>query len=408
MKMRIFCAVLTVVLVLTMLPVGIGAETTSEASPRIEFQHDVYYTEDGTPDRVDVVVYLRDNPGLVTATIPVLWDTSVLKLTNVARNDSIITSGWVGMDISEQHQEDGVYYLAWDNDTTIKSEAGQFTNGELVTLQFGFVDTTATDTWVKVDNTDLNIANIMSFGMEDYWSENVCASLAIKVEQNAGEEEPDEPVVDPDAPQIYIEDSEGKVGETVKVKIAIKNSPGITAALIKLSYDTDVFTLAEGTTANKSINSDLYGSKNLNNSDGTIRMAWVDSEVNYEGDFEFATLTFNVVDDPNVVGEYVFDLEYEMNSTYKIDNTTGSRTPIEFSIIDGIVEVNKYKIADANGDGSIDLQDAGIIMRYCVKLPNDIQILEAMDVDGSGTIDLQDAGIIMRYCVGLPIDVELG
>lgn len=56
-------------------------------------------------------------------------------------------------------------------------------------------------------------------------------------------------------------------------------------------------------------------------------------------------------------------------------------------------------LGDINGDGIIDICDAGLLVQYCndlIKLTPDQQALA--DLNGDGEIDIMDAGLLVQYC----------
>lgn len=57
---------------------------------------------------------------------------------------------------------------------------------------------------------------------------------------------------------------------------------------------------------------------------------------------------------------------------------------------------------DVNADGEVNMDDAGLLIRYCsglLELTEDQQAIA--DVNGDGTIDISDAGMLVQYCNGL-------
>ena len=62
----------------------------------------------------------------------------------------------------------------------------------------------------------------------------------------------------------------------------------------------------------------------------------------------------------------------------------------------------KVTKGDANGDGKIDASDAGLVLRYLVKLSKmKDRALLAADVNNDGTVAAADAVQILRRAVGM-------
>ena len=60
-----------------------------------------------------------------------------------------------------------------------------------------------------------------------------------------------------------------------------------------------------------------------------------------------------------------------------------------------------WRIGDANGDGAVNIQDAVVILQYCVgNLSLDGSLKLAADANRDGVVNIQDAVIVLQYCVG--------
>ena len=113
---------------------------------------------------VQVNVALNNTPGLVSLTIPVSWDSSILKLTDVLYADRTLP-GWCGA--ADKALYENKYYISWNND--IRREGNLEQNGILCTLVFELLTDMETDavTHLTVDETD-PLLSIMDFDMRDY------------------------------------------------------------------------------------------------------------------------------------------------------------------------------------------------------------------------------------------------
>lgn len=60
-----------------------------------------------------------------------------------------------------------------------------------------------------------------------------------------------------------------------------------------------------------------------------------------------------------------------------------------------------WRIGDANGDGAVNIQDAVVILQYCVgNLSLNGSLKLAADANRDGVVNIQDAVIVLQYCVG--------
>ena len=134
--------------------------------------------------KVLVDVELKENPGgIVSATIPVAWNPAVLKLTGVSNYNDTIKEGWLGADIPETGNTDGIYFLAWNNDTMCvdnpdgtKSEASYKETGRLCTLKFEMLaektkEDEAIPVQIVMDGDNAALFTVMSWYMKDYMEE---------------------------------------------------------------------------------------------------------------------------------------------------------------------------------------------------------------------------------------------
>jgi len=148
--------------------VSTGAdEAVMSENPSIRFET---VALDVTTDTVSVGVYIENNPGFVSATIPVMWNDEVLKLTDIQDYHTTVTSGWAGH--AEYSEITDTYYLAWNNDTLHNGSYGEqnFTaDGKLCTMVFELLDTAQTDVLYTISaNLDDPLANMMNWNMEDF------------------------------------------------------------------------------------------------------------------------------------------------------------------------------------------------------------------------------------------------
>jgi len=154
----------------------IHAAETSETTPLIRFAttQSAYIEAD---DELHIDVYIDDNPGIVSLTLPVVWDADVLELISVENTEELIPN-WYGPELPGDTE--GLYFLAWNNDTYHDGNYGKAEysgNGILCTMVFRAKEDLHTgDLTMYVDTAD-PIANIMNWEMEDHLHKNASDSI---------------------------------------------------------------------------------------------------------------------------------------------------------------------------------------------------------------------------------------
>lgn len=99
---------------------------------------------------------------------------------------------------------------------------------------------------------------------------------------------------------------------------------------------------------------------------------------------------------------YPYDLgETGSYGLYVSSTNMGYTKVAEFSVTDSWEEA-PYTLGDVNMDGSIDVIDASLILRYAANLNTltDTQ-KAAADVNGNNSIDVIDASMVLRYAANL-------
>ncbi|MBQ4606682.1 MAG: hypothetical protein IJB15_08240, partial [Clostridia bacterium] len=180
MKRQLLCIWVTVAVMISLFAVYATADETV-TQPTIVFQPGEVTTTGGIKT-VEIQVKIRNNPGFVTATIPVKWEPAHLELIEVQNeeayfvcepekvySDGKLADGWHGMPLVDSHNEAGLYHLAWGYDASFQESRFNFMeDGVLATLTFKVI---ADDTVVSTDvqTVERDIANFMNWDMEDNW-----------------------------------------------------------------------------------------------------------------------------------------------------------------------------------------------------------------------------------------------
>ncbi len=197
------------------------------------------------------------------------------------------------------------------------------------------------------------------------------------------------------APNIVIEADAVVIGQTVDVRILLKNNPGIASMKFALAYDTEVLTLTN-ITYNTDIGGQAQQPQNLNS---PVTLNWINGTADSEGDFLFATLTFTVAPDAVVGNTAKISLTYDENDIYDI-----SETNIEFFVVGGEFAILDYVPGDMNGDNTVNNKDISRMFQYLSGW--DIEVNEkALDINGDGIVNNKDLTRLFQYMSGW--DVEL-
>ena len=307
------------------------------------------------------------------------------------------------MEEYEANGTQGVYYLAWDNDTRTAEEGGDFTgNGALAVMTFevaeGKSGTTAVNS--KSDKS-ADIANLMDFAMYDHWGEVSYSEKEFELGTSGGEDEPDDPGVDADAPTIVVDSvsvSKSTEIKTVSVDVSIENNTGLGGMLFKIAYpEAFALTSVERGDALETLDYTKPGILTAN----PVSVAWDGIENDFSNG-TLLTLTFTVPANTNI-GEYPIQITYKDGDIYNIGEGVNEYFDINVNIVNGGITVSPYKVGDANGDNEINGKDVTLIRRRIVGTYNitDADInLDAADVNHDGELNGKDVTMIRRYLVG--------
>ncbi|MBE6717224.1 MAG: hypothetical protein E7573_09935 [Ruminococcaceae bacterium] len=146
-------------------------------------------------------------------------------------------------------------------------------------------------------------------------------------------------------PSISVEETQGYAGENVDVKISLKNNPGVTSVLLKITFDSSKLELIGVTDAG------ILGSQfHSNNYNSPYTLSWANdtATTNYTGNGTIATLRFRI------------SSSLESNRTIPI---SVSYDYYNYDIIDK--DLNKISCATTNGsvkvvNKNVAVQDVGL------------------------------------------------
>lgn len=180
-------------------------------------------------------------------------------------------------------------------------------------------------------------------------------------------------------------------GDTIKVPISVRNNPGISSIKLTVTYDPAVLGY-KGCTFNEALTS-IAGSQTVVNDtqSGRVVLSWVVANAAYtDAKGDIAVLDFEVKSVAENTSSPV-SISYEPESTF--DNNLVDQ---KFLIKNGTVQVNMIRPGDINGDGTVNVNDALLLLNYVCDLRKDV-VKGNPDVNGDGAVNNKDVVILLRY-----------
>lgn len=180
-------------------------------------------------------------------------------------------------------------------------------------------------------------------------------------------------------------------GDTIKVPISVRNNPGISSIKLTVTYDPAVLGY-KGCTFNEALTS-IAGSQTVVNDtqSGRVVLSWVVANAAYtDAKGDIAVLDFEVKSVAENTSSPV-SISYEPESTF--DNNLVDQ---KFLIKNGAVQVNTIRPGDINGDGTVNVNDALLLLNYVCDLRKD-EVKGNPDVNGDGKVNNKDVVILLRY-----------
>ncbi|MBQ8814982.1 MAG: bacterial Ig-like domain-containing protein [Lachnospiraceae bacterium] len=200
--------------------------------------------------------------------------------------------------------------------------------------------------------------------------------------------------VDAEAPQIVVESKSALPGETITVTISVKNNPGIASMKLKVAYD-EILTLNSIT-----YNSEIGGqSQQPQSMSSPITLNWFNGAGDSEGDWVFATLTFEVSEEAQEGDAAEISVSYDLLDLYNI-----AEESISFSVVNGTVEISDYLPGDINNDGVVNNRDLTRLFQYLSDW--DVEVNErAIDVNGDGNVNNRDLTRLFQYLSDWDVEI---
>lgn len=183
-------------------------------------------------------------------------------------------------------------------------------------------------------------------------------------------------------------------GDTIRIPVSIRSNPGISAMKLTITYDTELLEYQEAAFDQAFL--DAAGAQTCVNAEtaGKIILDWVQGQGEYSGSGDFAVLTLKVkavTED----GDAALTITYDPEDIFNKDHENQT-----FQIENGTVQIKKLRPGDINGDGSVNINDALLLLRYVCELDQD-QVLGNPDVTGDGKVNNKDVVTLLRFVAKL-------
>ncbi len=183
-------------------------------------------------------------------------------------------------------------------------------------------------------------------------------------------------------------------GDTIRIPVSIRSNPGISAMKLTITYDTELLEYQEAAFDQAFL--DAAGAQTCVNAEtaGKVILDWVQGQGEYSGSGDFAVLTFKVkavTED----GDAALTITYDPEDIFNKDHENQT-----FQIENGTIQIKKLRPGDINGDGSVNINDALLLLRYVCELDQD-QVLGNPDVTGDGKVNNKDVVTLLRFVAKL-------
>ena len=179
-------------------------------------------------------------------------------------------------------------------------------------------------------------------------------------------------------------------GDTITIPVSLKNNDGIASIMFTVSYDANCLKY-QGASFTEALTG-LSNTVAVNDeTTGKVTMSWViGASGEYTGSETNANLKFKVK-------EVLENTSAQVSLTYAADSTfNNGLVDKEFLIKNGTVQIGQYRPGDINGDGTVKVNDALLLLNYVCDLRKD-EVKGNPDVNGDGAVNNKDVVILLRY-----------
>lgn len=192
------------------------------------------------------------------------------------------------------------------------------------------------------------------------------------------------------SPVIEVGSCNAYPGDTITIPVSLKNNVGIASIKFTVSYDANCLEYQGA-----SFTEELTGLSNTvavnDETTGKVTMSWVKgASGEYTGSETIANLKFEVIavsENTSAQVSLTYDKENVFNESLKNQN---------FLVKNGTVQIGKYRPGDINGDGTVNVDDALLLLNYVCDLRKD-EVKGNPDVNGDDAVNNKDVVILLRY-----------
>lgn len=192
------------------------------------------------------------------------------------------------------------------------------------------------------------------------------------------------------SPVIEVGSCNAYPGDTITIPVSLKNNDGIASIMFTVSYDANCLEY-QGASFTEALTG-LSNTVAVNDeTTGKVTMSWVKgASGEYTGSETIANLKFEVIavsENTSAQVSLTYDKENVFNESLKNQN---------FLVKNGTVQIGKYRPGDINGDGTVDVNDALLLLNYVCDLRKD-EVEGNPDVNGDSAVNNKDVVILLRY-----------
>ena len=260
--------------------------------------------------QVQVKIAAVNNPGVTSIRLNIAYNDSVLKLTNMTYNSAI---GGTGIPVQGTNTSSPVTAYWADG---FKDVTGDW---DFVTLTFDVADNAKagdygiTVTYSPDDVYDANEDNV-AFGV-------VNGKITVDTAAQLTE------------PTFVVSSTTAQAGQKqVQIKVAVVNNPGVTSIRLNIAYDDTVLKLTD-MTYNSAIGGTGIPVQGTNTA-SPVTAYWAEGFKNVTGDWDFVTLTFDVMDYAKA-GDYSVTVTYSPDDVYDVNEDN-----VAFDVVNGKITVS--------------------------------------------------------------------